>query len=334
MSTSCSIYGLGLWVNVPIAGLVGLPVPERIDVRMTLGELPEEVLALPSDGSSNYYESPSLDERGNPGLRVTLLAESGYYKFTYSDGTIVLVSLDGSTVWATVPADATIEDTATYLLGPVLGFVLRLRGVTSLHASAIAVDGCAIAFVGPSESGKSSTAAAFARLGYPVMTDDVLALSDQGNRFLVQPAYPRVRLWAESVSALFGSTDALPLITPNWDKRYLDLNGAGGLFQHEMLPLAAIYFLGRRSDAAGMPRVEAVSPRIGLMTLVSDTSTNYLLDVPRRAQEFEVLGRLVANVPLRKLTPSADISRISALCEAVIDDFRKIPASTGHSAPL
>jgi hypothetical protein len=157
-----------------------------------------------------------------------------------------------------------------------------------------------------------------------VLTDDVLALSDLGDDFEVQPAYPRVRLWTESVAAMFGSADALPRITPNWDKRFLDLNGPDCRFQHEALPLAAIYFLGGRSDALGTPRVETVSSRTGLMTLVSDTYVTYLLDPSRRAQEFELLGRLVANVPLRQVTPSTDLDRISELCDVIVDDFRKI----------
>jgi hypothetical protein len=325
MSITCSIYGLGLQVNVPIAGLAGLRKPNGIDVRMTIGAMPPDLEKLPDGSAQEYYVSPYLDEHDQPGVRASSVLDARYHRIVYSDGTTIVVDAGGSNVWATGPDSATVEDTATYLLGPILGFVLRLRGVTCLHASAIAVDGQAIALVGPSGAGKSSTAAAFARLGYPVMTDDVLALSDLGDRFDVQPAYPRVRLWAEAVSSIFGSADALPLITPNWDKRFLDLNGPGCRFQQEPLPLAAIYFLGERSEPSKPPHVEAVSSRVGLMTLVSDTYITYLLDPPRRAQEFEFLGRLVASVPLRQVTPSADINRISELCETIVDDFRKIP---------
>jgi hypothetical protein len=158
-----------------------------------------------------------------------------------------------------------------------------------------------------------------------VLTDDVLALSDHGDRFEVRPAYPRVRLWSESVLSMFGSEEALPLITPGWDKRFLDLNVPGYRFQHEPLPLAAIYFLGDRNDAPGLPSVEAVSSRVGLMALVSDTYATYLLDPPRRAREFELLGRLVTGVPLRQVSANVDFSRIPELCAAIVEDVRKIP---------
>ena len=108
-------------------------------------------------------------------------------------------------------------------MGPVIAFTLRLRGVTCLHASCVAVDDRAIALLGRPGAGKSTTAAAFAQLGYSVLSDDVVVLDDRNGQFRVQPGYPRVNLWPDSVHALFGSEDALPPITPTWGKRYLSL---------------------------------------------------------------------------------------------------------------
>ena len=320
MTSLYSVYGLGIHVNVPIAGLAGLNAPRQVDVRMSLGSMPLFLAAVPRDEWLEYYVSSDLDEHGEPSNRYWRLSGGDYFRIAYLDGTVIVVNARGSRVWATWPESATVEDTATYLLGPTLGFVLCLRGITCLHASAIAIADRAVALVGPSGSGKSTTAAAFARLGCPVLTDDVLALEDQGTGFKVQPAYPRVRLWPNSVDALFGSVDALPLITPNWDKRFLDLNGPAYRFQHEPLPLAGIYILDVRNADPLVPRVEAVSLREGLMSLVANTYATNLLDKPMRAKEFQVLGRLVESVPMRRVTPSADFGRISKLCDLIADD--------------
>src|SRR5207244_6105024 len=115
-----------------------------------------------------------------------------------------------------------------------------------LHASAVAVADRAIALVGLPGAGKSTAAAAFACAGYPVISDDVVALEDHGERFLVQPGYPRVNLWPDSVRRLFGSEDALPRITPTWEKRYLPLGQKGHPFASKPLPLAAVYILDSR----------------------------------------------------------------------------------------
>ena len=323
MPFSCCVYGLGVQVNVPIAGLAGLPLPRQVDVQMALGSMPRSLEGVARDQWREYYLSPDRDNNGEPHITVSRTPGGEYFRIEYLDGTVIVVDAQGNNVWATWPDPATVEDTATYLLGPTLGFVLRLRGVTCLHASAVAIDGQAVALVGPTGSGKSSTAAAFARLHYPVLTDDVLALVDEGDRFKVQPAYPRVRLWPQSVESLFGSVDALPRITPSWEKRFLDLNGWRYRFQREPLPLRAIYFLDERSADPLAPRIEAVSAREGLMALVSDTYTTYLLDKPMRAKEFDVLARLVQSVPMRRAIPSADFPRISDLCRLIIDDFRQ-----------
>jgi hypothetical protein len=165
-----------------------------------------------------------------------------------------------------------------------------------------------------------------AQLGYAILTDDIVALSEHSGGFVVQPSYPSVRLWPESVVGLFGSPEALPLITPTWSKRFLHLGSARYKFQSEPLPLAAIYLLGERDNSPAAPFVEAVSARSALMALVADTYATHLLDAPRRAREFEVLGRLAGKLPLRQVRASSNIARISDQCRAIVDDFRQIGA--------
>ena len=320
---ACSIYGLGLQVNVAIGGLRGLRAPPAIDVSMALGSLPPHLdAAAPCE---DFYVSDEIGAGGVPALRAAKLDGGAFYRMAYDDGTRVVIDARGTGIWATAPGSATVEDTATYLLGPALGFLLRLRGVTCLHASAVAIDGKAVAFVGAAGAGKSSTAAAFARLGYPVLTDDVAALIDKGDAFAVQPAYPRLRLWPDSVAAMFGSADALPRITPGWEKRFLDLNDPVYRFQPEPLPLGALYLLVGSGDAAA--RCEGVDAKAGLMALVGETYTTRLIDKSARAREFEVLGRLAATVPVRRLAAPRDLRRLGELCDAVVADFRALDRS-------
>ncbi len=318
------VYGLGVEVNLPIAALGALPEPEHIDVEIRMGALPSALAPGLTEPRQAWYVSPELNEDGEPNLRVSRLLETGDFHFEYDDGTRFQVDAAGTRVWATWNETATVEDTATYLLGPILGFLLRLRGITCLHASAVAVEGRAILLVGPAGAGKSTTAAAFAQLGYAVITDDVAALDEVGDAFLIRPAYPRVRLWPPSVTSLFGSPDALPRLTPTWEKRFLGLGRPGFAFQGEPLPLGAIYFLGPRSDDPLAPQVQPMTQGRGMMTLVSDTYTTRLLGRDLRALEFEVLGRLVASVPLRAVTPGQELARVGAMCTAILEDFARL----------
>jgi hypothetical protein len=232
----------------------------------------------------------------------------------------VVVDRRGSGIWATWPATATLEDTATYILGPVLGFVLRLRGVLCLHASAVAVEDRAIALLGPPGAGKSTTAAVLSSLGHAVLAEDVVALADVDGTFLVQPGYPRVNLWPESVAAIFDSADALPLIAPPWQKRYLDLSAASDRFQPVPLPLAAVYILGERQRPPARPRIERLTAAEGLVALAANTCANHLLDQGMRAVEFDALTRLVGAVPVCRVLPVDDLAGLQSLCEAVRED--------------
>ena len=309
-------------------------MPVSVDVRIRLKEEPAVLLPFSIPPSSFFYTSASDEAHHEPALRVGMLGGGAYFGFFYADGARFAVEREGHEVWADWPENYTLEDACTYLVGPVMGFVLRLRGLTCLHASAIEVAGHAIALLGSPGAGKSTTAAAFARSGFPVLSDDVVALEDRGDHFLVPPGYPRVNLWPDSVRTLFGSEDALPRITPTWGKRYLPLDQNGHRFASNPLPLGAIYILGERYAELAAPEVEELPAGEALMTLVANTYVNYLLDRDMRRREFDVLDRLVNSMPVRLVRPAADPSAVFGLCEVIAADAKRlmVPASA-NAAP-
>src|SRR5690348_955589 len=234
-----SIYGLGIVTNSLIPGVPASTIASE-DLRIDFGSLPAWLQELNAAQAEVCYVADYKSECGEPALRVFRLLDGKYYRFDYADDTKFVIDGSGREVWAEWSSPLTLEDTATYLLGPVLGFVMLLRGIVCLHASAIAIEDKAIALIGPAGSGKSTTAAAFAERGYSVLAEDVVTLDDRRDEFLVRPGYPCIRLWPPAVRVLYGSETHLPKLTPNWDKCYLDLSER---FQVAELPLAAIYHL-------------------------------------------------------------------------------------------
>jgi len=269
-----------------------------------------------------WYRSGQEDQDGIPAVIVWALAGGQYLHLRYRDGTEFLIDRQGTQIWASWPLDSTFEDTLTYLLGPVLGYVLYLRGVICLHGSALCVGDQAIVLVGPAGAGKSTTAAAFAKLGYPILSEDIVPLRPIAETFLVVPGYPRVCLWPKAVDAIYGSVDALPRITPTWDKRYVDLTQEGYRFQPEPLALAAIYILGGRSTGQEAPFIENMAPAAALVTLIGNTYAANLPDnCAMRSKEFNFLGRIVSRVPVRWVTPHADSTNLFRLCDTIVKDF-------------
>lgn len=322
MHYGCSIYGLGVLANRPIPTVPHSTITTA-DVRVSFGALPHWLDRLQPHQVEKTYVADYTDEAGNPAFVFSRLDGGKFYRFSYADNTEFVVDCNGREVWTTWDEPLTLEDTATYLLGPVMGFVLLLRGLVCLHASAIVVDGGAIAFVGPAGSGKSTTAAAFSTRGFGVLAEDVVTLDDRADRFFVRPAYPCIRLWPASAATLYGSRSALPPLTPNWDKCYLDLTQQSGQFESEPQPLAAIYLLGERSDHPDAPFVESVDRTDGLISLIANTYGTKLIDKQMRAREFDLLSRVLTNVPVRRVTPHTDPGRLAELCDRLLSDFER-----------
>jgi len=311
-------YGLHITSNCRVPGLPADEGPAGGDLEIHLNDGTK----FPDLFGEFLYTSENVDEFGRPCLRVGRLC-TGAYGLFYSDGPRFVVDPHGHEILADWPAGYCLEDAVTYLSGPVLAFVLRLRGIISLHASAVAVEGRAIALVGSPGAGKSTLSAAFAKSGYAVLSDDVVALIENGACFRAQPGYPRVNLWPDEVRALFGSEDALPRITPTWDKRFLPLDQDRFLFEPQALPLGVVYVL--RSREAGRPacRIGPVARPLAMITLVANTYLNYLLDKNMRSREFGVLGRLVNSVAVRFVDSPDATSQLGELVRAIVVDAKE-----------
>jgi hypothetical protein len=326
-----AVFGLVLHSELPIPQLT--PAGPENETALLQSSLDSVVAihlnASPHRDATNAfapeelsYASAYKDAAGNPALRIWKSADSRFLRLAYFDGTQFWLEHEGREIWATWPVNLTIEDTATYLLGPVLGLLLRLRGVTCLHASAVAFGEAAVAFVGSEGAGKSTTAAALAQSGHALLSDDVVALAESNGSFFVHPAYPYLCLWPESVETLFGSTDALPKFSANYEKRCLSLGKQELRFAERALPLAAIYILGdRRGDPA--PLVEELVPQRAFLALVANTFATNALDSDMRAKEFETLARLAPTVPIRVLCAHQDASRLKDLCELLNAEAKK-----------
>lgn len=318
-------YGLELAANTAIPGLFAAhtTAEKAAEVNIYLADWPLDLATPnPPDEAACWYTGTSA----NPNLQVWRLPDNTYW-FRYRDGAEFLIREQGQRVWGRWFEPLTLADAATYLLGPILGFILRWRGVVCLHASAIVVEDHAIAFVGHAGAGKSTTAAAFACQGYPVLTDDVMALQPGDSGFWVQPAYPALRLWSTSVTALFGEETALPRLVPThptWDKRYLDLTQPSYTFQTKPVPLAGLYLLGSRQDQHPPGEITPMTPQAGAIALITNTYTNYLLNKSMRAAEFQQIEQLLQTVTLRQLHPHRDSRNLAAMLKSILQDYQNL----------
>lgn len=320
------IYGLNLVTNVPLLDIKQFyfDTNEEVDICVKFGSFPEDILDALKGKKLKHYVSPWKNDSQIPRLTVDILEQENFFYFQYDTGARFVINNKTTRIWCDFPESLHIKLVELYFLGTILGFSLRCRGITCLHASCIELDGKAFALLGQSGAGKSTTAAAFANMGMPVLSDDILPIYRDEIYFLSVPGYPFLRLWPESAEAICGKEDALPFLAPDFDKRYLDISSQDYIFRQDPIPLKAIYFLEERSDAESAPYIEMLSKRKSLILLSANTYRNELLDKTMRQQEFLFLSKLVLEISIKSVTPSSDIGNLSSLCKIIIEDFQNM----------
>ncbi|WP_308638141.1 aldolase [Paenibacillus silvisoli] len=175
-----------------------------------------------------------------------------YYAFDgdafmlYIEGTAIYRVWGGNRIEVSPVASAADSDIRLYVLGTCMGALLTQRKLLTLHGSAVVMDGRAYAFVGDSGAGKSTLAAAFLQHGYPLLTDDVIAVTfDRGRIPFVIPSYPQQKLWEESIDKLGMRSDRyLPLYRSKY------AIPVASTYCKEPVPLAGIFELAIQGEGA------------------------------------------------------------------------------------
>ncbi len=211
------------------------------------------------------------------------------------------------------------------LFGPVFAYWLERRGMPALHASAVGVEGRAAAFLSTHGAGKSGLAAALMRAGASLLTDDVLPLEENNGAFLGRPGYPQMRMWPDEATWFLGGCDGLPLVHPDLSKRRVPVGPDGfGTFCDDPLPLACLYLPDRLPDREAPIEIREISPRDALIELLRHSFTPLLVEAAGlQPARFDLLARLVLEVPVKRLRYPSDFDRLPRVAEALQLDLER-----------
>jgi hypothetical protein len=301
----------------------------NVESTRAIGLLEKTVFALPDvrvswtaedDPALRWERRSSADLDKRHSLRVYTADAQGveWVKFCYAvgDAEIAFVTDPAARV-VTIMCDAAVPeiDRDSLFVGPIMGAILRLRGTLVLHASAVEVDGRAVAFVGQKTSGKSTHAAAFMRRGHRVLADDMAALVQDDAGFRVESGYSRIRVRPGTAELI--ATDYETRLDPVYSFLHSFYAPLADAFHAGSLPLAAFYLL-ERGDSV---RVRPLQPLQSLPLLGQNTFGNYAMTPIARRTEFAQLGALAAEVPVRALAVRYDIADLDAQYDAVMRDL-------------
>ena len=201
----------------------------------------------------------------------------------------------------------------TILLGPIMAVLLRQRGLAVLHASGIAMNGGAIAFLGKSGCGKSTLAEAFYDRGYGVVTDDVLAIHLDETQPHVFPGYPSIKLFPDAAAFLGCDARGTRLVHSQTEKR---AHSAALRFPQGSLPMRRMYVLA----IGDSNELEPIDPREAFVDLVRNSrAVTLLTDSTSREEHLHQCAQLAEQVPAFRLRRRPVLSSLPDLVRLVAE---------------
>jgi hypothetical protein len=206
-----------------------------------------------------------------------------------------------------------------YASGPALAALLHQRGLLVLHASAVSIDGEAVAFLGGPGYGKSSMAAALHARGHALAADDVVAVSlSDVEHPMVYPGFPQLKLWPDTATTLGDPPESLSRLHPATDKR---ARPAPRGFSTAPLRLRRLYILAEGTHA----QIEEVEPQAAFAELVRHTFTARLLNATCAPSHLRQCANLVSRVPIRRLSSQRSLAALPDLAALVEQDLAGKP---------
>jgi hypothetical protein len=201
------------------------------------------------------------------------------------------ISRDLRTVTAYMSTEVDPSLAGLFVLGGVMACIFALSGEPTLHGSAVAVGGKALAFLNESGMGKSSLAGILCANGADFITDDLLRLHPDGENWRCYPGsgYLRLRQSAAAIIEKF----PVALRETTVDKRIAIRLGNGSAMPR--LNALIIPRLSRECRALELERIPASKALLYLMAFPRIQESSRKED---RQRQLDFLGQVAARVPL------------------------------------
>jgi hypothetical protein len=259
---------------------------------------------------------------GRPSITVSRVEEGQLLECQNgTKGAAFFLSQDWGTIECYPAQGMSQQDIECWLFGLVLAYLLQGRNIFSLHGAAVECCGKAIGFLGNNGYGKSTLAYFFLRKGHRLVTDDVLALVDNGTRFMALPACPSMNLWPKTMAELGSENVNLSTQEVKELKARLSLRSTDSLFCRSEVPLERLYLLNPiREASADKIEISQVSPTLALRELFHHTRAGSVLTVEDQKTLLQFFGRLSSTVPIRKLEFVGGFDKLPVIYEAILQD--------------
>jgi hypothetical protein len=306
-------FGLEIESDVDVPGLNpawGAAQGPSLELRMAS---PQAIDAgWPATGSQRVLEERFEPPPAPPARTIDVHEEAGYRLYARHFG-LAHITPSGDIVTCAPPDEAELWSWQRFLVGRVLPWAAVLRGYEPFHASAVAIDRRAVAFIGSTGGGKTSLALRLVAGGAGFITDDVLAVD-------APEGHPRVHPGACVAAVRSAEREVIPEAV--WERLGEVLGVSGKTYlnmeiEPNPLPLGAIYFLAARAGALIEP-IEQLDPRL----LLASTFVIGVQSARRLRDQLDICARIAREVPVFSLRISGQLDA-GQVAEAVRDHLEQ-----------
>lgn len=227
-----------------------------------------------------------------------------------------------------VAPDASADDSTLehLLVDQVLPRFLAHRGHLVVHASAVTLGRHHALFLGPSGWGKSTLAGLLQQRGHAVHSDDCVQLRLTGGRHDALPTYPSLRLYLDSLDALFPDTGNTTPVASYSEKRRVAL----ALPEHAQgaVPVDALYVLGDPENGGDTARISPLRPAQACPALIGHSFRLDLGDRDCNAAHFARCAAAAKAMPAFRLDYARDFEMSQSLVDAILQHLSSLPTAS------
>lgn len=305
---------------------VGCPEPLRARTSGAPAEI-EFTFAPSREIPTELPDAPVvLDQIAEWGC--VLVEREGHYLYRVPDYYEVEISPDGRQACVTWDSRDDGRLRPVLLAGGVLAICSTLAGRSCLHATAVAVDGGAVALVGPPGRGKTTTAGLLLAAGAAMIGDDIVAPIWDVDRFVVPTGLLELRFRDTAFELAQQLDAAVRRTTPDRRTGVVPARAA----DDDRTPLRAIVV--PLPDHEGGPlQGRVLGANEAFLALTATPRLEGWKDRRIVAQEFDLAARLAAAVPVIELTIPWNGPLDVALGRRLIDALRSLTVGAAGAVP-
>lgn len=248
-------FGLNILSEIELPELSVIEPVENYDLQIKIDQV-----TLPKLKKTAIYRRGIRAAFGQDNSESLYLTWEGIANYNAINGNLLVIS----------PLTTDINLLSLFTVSEALGLILFQKGYFLLHASSVQVGNEAWCFMGSPGAGKSSTAAAFLKMGCKLLSDDLTAISfNEYGEAVIIPAYPQLKIWDKTVNGLSYDKSDLHPVSEGVNKFSYQPKSD---FLHEPVKLKNIIFLHK---ARNRPSVQTLTA----LQIPTETLKNFPLPI-------------------------------------------------------